>query len=170
MEKKMSNIPFNNKQQPLQTAIENDQNVSSEFNYVSEEAIAPPNEATPEVKPTQPRRSFTAKYKLKILDELDRCIATGDKGALLRREGLYSSHIAEWRSQRAAGTLGALNKVRGRKKVHDKKDIKISNLEKQVDTLTLKLTQAEAIIDVQKKISEIFGAAHPSVLHNEKTS
>jgi len=124
----------------------------------------------PEVNPSKPRRSFTAAYKLKILDELDRCTIKGEKGAIIRREGLYSSQITDWRHQREEGALSALNKVRGRKKVHDTKDQTISELEKEIQALKTKLTQAEAIIDVQKKVSEIFGISNLTHESSEKSS
>ena len=111
---------------------------------------------SPEVKPSKPRRSFSAKYKLSILDELDRCTVLGEKGAILRREGLYSSQPADWKRQRDEGALTALNQVRGRKKIHDTKDQTIADLKKERLMLQQQLAQAEAIIDVQKKVSVIF--------------
>ena len=70
--------------------------------------VAAPSAATAELTTTPKRRSFTAKYKLRILDETDRAADTGGISAILRREGLYSSALSDWRGQRAAGTLGAL--------------------------------------------------------------
>jgi len=121
----------------------------------------------PEVRPHKTRRSFTAKYKLRILDELDRCARTGERGAIIRREGLYSSQITDWRRQRNAGELTSLTNVRGRKKIHDEKDHKIESLEKEIAALKTKLLQAETIIDVQKKVSEIFGINTLSNKHSE---
>jgi len=130
---------------------------------------AAPN-SNPEVSPSKSRRAFTATYKLKILDELDRCTAVGEKGAVMRREGLYSSQITDWRRQREEGALTALNKARGRKKVHDTKDQTIAMLEKEIEGLKNKLAQAETIIDVQKKVSEIFGIGNQIHSNNETKS
>lgn len=110
-----------------------------------------------EVRPAKPRRTFTSKYKLSMLDELDRCTVAGEKGAILRREGLYTSQVTTWRQQRNSGALGAFNNARGRKKLTDKKDQEVSKLENEIDRLKAKLQQAEAIIDIQKKVSMIFG-------------
>ena len=125
-----------------------------------------PSSSEPEVRPVTSKRYFTAKYKLSTLNELDRCTAPGEKGAILRREGLYSSQITDWRRQRNEGALSALHKVRGRKKRHDAKDLKINELEKSVGVLKARLLQAEAIIDVQKKVSEIFGSSTQSNICN----
>lgn len=125
---------------------------------------------SPEVRPSQLRRHFTARYKLNLLDELDRCTKPGEKGAILRREGLYSSHVSDWRKQRNEGILSALNKTRGRKKIKDTKDEKISELEQKIIDLENKLEQAETIIDVQKKVSEIFGITNRKPKNNDDKS
>lgn len=119
------------------------------------------SEPNPEVKPARQHRKFSASYKLKILEELDRCVNPGDKGMVARREGLYSSQISDWRRLRKEGTLTALNKTRGRKKKRDAKDDKITALEAELDAVQSKLNQAEAIIDIQKKVSEILGISNP---------
>ncbi len=124
----------------------------------------------PEVNPSKQRRRFTANDKLKILDELDRCTVVGGKGAVIRREGLYSSQITEWRRQRDEGALSALNKIRGRKKQNDTKDEKIIDLENEILSLKNTLAQAEAIIEVQKKVSEIFGISNPIKKSSETSS
>ncbi len=124
----------------------------------------------PEVKVSTARRSFTASYKLKILDELDRCVANGEKGAVIRREGLYSSCISDWRRQRDEGALSALNKARGRQSRYDAHTQTVARLEKEIAALRGKLSQAELIIDVQKKVSEIFGVNSPLSDSHEKTS
>ena len=125
------------------------------------------SEPNPEVKPARQHRKFPASYKLKILEELDRCINPGDKGMVMRREGLYSSQITDWRRLRREGTLTALNKARGRKKKRDAKDEKISTLEAELVAVQSKLNQAEAIIDIQKKVSEIFGISTRKVKNSE---
>jgi transposase-like protein len=111
--------------------------------------MPPPN---PEVDAKPTRRTFTAAYKLKILDDADGC-SEGEIGALLRREGLYSSHLTAWRRQRAEGALQALGKKRGRKaKPRDKEK---EQLIKENAKLRRKLEQAEKIIEIQKKVSAL---------------
>ena len=118
----------------------------------------PPN---PEVPERPERRKFTAEYKIKILAEADACETHGEIGALLRREGLYSSHLSRWRQRQRAGALGALKpKKRGPEPdpvVPFKK--RINDLERDNERLSKKLTQAETIIDVQKKVSGLLGTA-----------
>jgi len=112
-------------------------------------------------KPT--RRRFTAEYKLRILREVDRCTQPGQLGALLRREGLYSSHLTTWRQQRDEGTLASLTpKRRGRKASPDTPLIaENERLKRENQRLTAKLRQAETIIEVQKKLSEILAIPLP---------
>jgi transposase-like protein len=117
------------------------------------------------------RRHFTAEYKLRILREADLCTQPGQVGALLRREGLYSSHLANWRRQRETGTLAGLApRRRGRKAspdaplVADNERLKRENLR-----LTEKLRQAETIIEVQKKLSELLGIPLPPADGNGST-
>ncbi len=111
----------------------------------------------PEVPEKAIRRKFTAKHKLHILREVDRCTTQGQIGALLRREGLYSSNLTTWRRQREQGTLEALSpRHRGPKAKHfDPSARRIAELECENNNLKQKLKQAETIIDVQKKLSEI---------------
>ena len=117
---------------------------------------------TPEVKPKRTNRRFSASYKLKVLEEMDRATASGQKGAILRREGLYTSQIAGWRKQRADGALSALSKVSGRKKQSSEATEHVNSLEKENADLKRRLKEAETIIDIQKKVSEIFGIKNPS--------
>jgi transposase-like protein len=109
------------------------------------------------------RRRFTAEYKLRILQEADRCDQSGQLGALLRREGLYSSHLGTWRRQRDAGTLAGLApKRRGRKASPDTPLVaENERLKRENQRLAAKLRQAETIIEVQKKLSEILGIPLP---------
>lgn len=113
----------------------------------------------PEVPEKARRRRFEAAYKLRILAEAERCIASGQLGELLRREGLYSSHLTSWRKQRDAGALEALApKQRGRKP--NRKDslaLERDRLARDNRRLTERLRQAEMIIEVQKKVSELLG-------------
>ncbi len=113
----------------------------------------------PEVPEKKARRTFTAKYKLRVLGEIDKLTDSGKIGNFLRGEGLYSSHIRTWSRQRDQGLLQGLSpKKRGRKK----KEVnplteKIARLERENKRLQDKLRKAETIIDVQKKISELMG-------------
>ncbi len=112
----------------------------------------------PEVVPRAKRRSFTAAYKLRILEEVAKCNRPGQIGALLRREGLYSSHLTTWRRQRREGQLQGLGpKKRGRKA--DPQAAEIAALRKENERLRNRLEQAELIIDVQKKLSQALGLA-----------
>ncbi len=111
----------------------------------------------PEVAEKKPRRRFTAKYKLTVLREADNCTEPGQMGALLRREGLYSSNLTTWRQQRKKGILSGLSpKKRGRKSI-PKNPLaeQVARLEKENRKLRFKLKQAETIIDVQKKVSRM---------------
>jgi len=121
-------------------------------------AFFPPD---PEVPEKKPRRHFTAAYKLRILQEYESCCEPGEIGALLRREGLYHSNIRTWRRQRDQGALqGLAPRKRGRKaKKPDPMAQKVALLERENRRLAKKLKQAETIIEVQKKISEILGIA-----------
>ena len=107
----------------------------------------------PEVKAQ--RRRFTAAYKLQILQAADACTGTGQIAALLRREGLYFSHLSKWRKLRSSDSL---DRMRGRKPDPDA-DLKkrIQELERENERLQGKLRQAAKIIEVQKKVSEILG-------------
>ena len=113
----------------------------------------------PEVPEKKKRRKFTAAYKLSIVEQANRCHQPGEIGALLRREGLYSSHLVEWRRQYESGALQGLNpKRRGRKrKPQDPSAERLAALEKENQRLKNQLRKAEIIIEAQKKISEILG-------------
>ena len=106
----------------------------------------------PEVVVQAERRRFTAKYKLHILEEADRCNGAGELGALLRREGLYSSYLSRWRRQRDQGQLQALaSKKRGRKNAaQDQRAEELVELRRENRRLQLRLQQAETVIEVQK--------------------
>jgi transposase-like protein len=113
----------------------------------------------PEVSDRPRRRTYTAEYKLRILREADACELPGETGALLRREGLYSSNLVEWRRQREAGELDGLTpKKRGRKPTHSAEDLELERLRKENAQLQERLRRAELIISVQKKVAKLFGA------------
>ena len=118
-----------------------------------------PVEPDPEVPEKARRRRFSGKYKLQILRAVEACTQPGEIGALLRREGLYSSHLSKWRQQRDVGVLEGLRpRKRGRKpRPVDPQAKRIAQLERETERLQRKLEQAEIIIDVQKKLSQILG-------------
>ena len=111
----------------------------------------------PEVREKAIRRRFTAEYKLRILKEAESCKEQGQIGAMLRREGLYSSNLTAWRHQLEKGTLEALSprKSGPKGKRPDPSARRIIELERENERLKKKLRQAETIIEVQKKVSEI---------------
>ena len=124
---------------------------SSIFSSNGSEPVEQPE---PEVVPKAARRSFSAAYKLRIVEEADQCTERGQIGALLRREGLYSSQLATWRRQREAGVLQAMApKKRGRKASLDAKDVEIAALRRENERLQKHLQQAELIIGAQKKLA-----------------
>ena len=126
----------------------------------SENVNSPNGLTDPEVRLKAERRRFNAAYKLRVLREADAC-AAGELGGLLRREGLYSSHLATWREQRTRGELAGLEeRQRGRKT--DEHAMALAQKDRRIEQLTAQLSQAEAIIDVQKKLSQLLGVMLPS--------
>jgi transposase-like protein len=117
------------------------------------------NVPDPEVIPVAERRQFKAEYKLRILEEADQCTEPGELGALLRREGLYSSYLSRWRRAREQGLLRALSpKKRGRKRTGDPElEKEVAVLRRENARLQKKLETAETIIAVQKKLSHLLG-------------
>ena len=109
-----------------------------------------------EVVPKAERRQFSAAYKLEILKEADGCTGRGEIGALLRREGLYGSHLEKWRRQRERGALGGLSGQKRGPKV-DRQAGEIARLQREKEELERRLEQAETIIEVQKKLCELLG-------------
>ena len=105
------------------------------------------------------RRVFTAEYKRRILKAADACATPGAVGALLRREGLYSSHLVVWRRARARGELAALMpKKRGRKPTAvDPRERKIAELERHLAQVTARAERAEALVELQKKLAALLG-------------
>lgn len=104
----------------------------------------------PEVPERAQRRTFTAQYKLEVLAAYD-AAPDGEKGAVLRREGLYSSHLVEWRRARDAGALAGLAAPRGRPR-RDKRDQRIAGLEAEKQRLEQELAKARFVVDVQAKL------------------
>lgn len=122
--------------------------------------VAAPAAASPELSDRPSRRNFNAKDKLRILDKLDRAVGTpGEIGAILRREGVYSSSIAEWRRQRAAGAYEGLSPVkRGPKPVSPNPlSADHAQLQRDYKRLQQRLDRAEAVIEIQKKVALLIG-------------
>jgi transposase-like protein len=117
------------------------------------------------------RRTFSTEYKIGILEQADAASATpGGVGALLRREGLFSSHLTSWRRERQAGILEALKpRKRGPRSEHNPLAEETQKLRRQVGQLTEKLRKAEIIIDVQKKVAALLGHPIPDPDLEEKS-
>ena len=115
--------------------------------------------ADPEVPEKARRRRFTAEYKLRVVEQADACTEAGEVGELLRREGLYSSHLATWRRQKREGSLQGLSPRRRGRKPNPVNPLakRVAELERENKALSARLRQAEVIIDVQKKVSQILG-------------
>ena len=131
---------------------------------------APPPRPNPEVVADARRRSFTAEYKLRILAEADAAASEpGAIGALLRREGLYSSHLLTWRRERQTGILKGLTpQKRGPKPKRTPQDNEMEKLRRENQRLTEQLRKAEIVIDVQKKVGALLGWSLPKADPEEK--
>ena len=110
----------------------------------------------PEVVAKARRRRFSAEYRLKVLKQADACKAPGELGALLRREGLYSSLLSTWRQQREQGALAEL-RARKRSPKPKPQDPRVKQLERETARLERRLKRAETIIEIQKKAAELLG-------------
>ena len=118
------------------------------------------NVPDPEVTPKAKRRTFSAEYKLRILDQAAACRNYGERGALLRREGLYASHLTHWRRELRNGALAGLRpKKRGPKL--DPLAFENTTLRRQLAQVQAQLERAEMIIEIQKKISLVLGLPPP---------
>jgi transposase-like protein len=123
--------------------------------HTNPNGTVPLDQPDPEVVVPAKRRQFTVADKLRILDEIDRC-EPGQIGAVLRREGLYSSHLTKWRRQRADGQLqGRTSQRRGRKA--EPQAAELAALRRENERLQAELEQARLIIEVQKKLCQLFG-------------
>ena len=108
----------------------------------------------PELVEQAERRSFTAEYKARMLAEADACTRPGEVGELLRREGLYTSHLTYWRKQRKAGALRELGRPRGRKPA-DKRDQEIAELRRRAVRAEAELAKARKVIEIQGNVSAL---------------
>ena len=128
-----------------------------------------PERCDPEVRERPVRRRFAAQYKRRILEEADGCSQPGQIGALLRREGLYSSLLTTWRRQReAAVAAGLAPRKRGRKPSKDPRADRLARLERENARLQRRLEQTLLIIDIQKKTSQLLGIELTDVSEHEK--
>jgi hypothetical protein len=123
-----------------------------------------PERATSPERPK--RRTFVAKYKLRILEETDEVLASGEEGGVgevLRREGLYSSHLTTWRRERDEGQLAGLTpKKRGRKPQHNPLADEYTRLQREHEKLKHELFKANAVIEVQRKVAALLGEVLPA--------
>src|SRR4051812_10043891 len=108
----------------------------------------------PELVERPKRRRFTAKYKLKILEQADACTGPGEVGELLRGEGLYTSHLTYWRKQRRDGALKELGRPRGRKPA-DRRDREIAELRRRAERAEAELQKAKKVIEIQGNVSAL---------------
>ena len=108
----------------------------------------------PELVERPKRRRFTAKYKLEILEKADACSRPGEVGELLRREGLYTSHLTYWRKQRKDGALKELGRARGRKPA-DRRDGEIAELRRRAERAEAELDKARRVIEIQGNVSAL---------------
>ena len=128
-----------------------------------------PDPEVPEQLERARRRQFTVGYKLRILTEADAARTTGEIGALLRREGLYSSHLAAWRRQRDEGILHALTPRRRGRPTHSPEQRELVRLRQENERLGQRLAAAEAVIEIQKKVSVLLGLAELSGASGERS-
>src|SRR6476660_8221745 len=130
--------------------------------------VPPPSAASPELSPRPQRRTFSAAAKLRILAETDRAADTGGIAAILRREGLYSSTLTDWRRQRDAGAFAALKPLRrGPKPVVVQPAADLDQLRRENAWLRQRLEHAEAIIEVQKKVAALLGMPMATTARDE---
>jgi transposase len=115
---------------------------------------APEGVSDPELVVQATRRSFTASYKVRILAEADACTRPGEIGELLRREGLYTSHLTYWRKQRQDGALKELSKPRGRKPA-DTRDTQIAALTRRADRAEAELAKMKRVVEIQGNLSAL---------------
>jgi transposase-like protein len=108
----------------------------------------------PELLERPRRRRFTAEYKLRMVQEADACTRSGEVGALLRREGLYSSHLSVWRQQREAGALEVMGRARGRKKRHPLEQ-ENTRLRERAERAEAELLKARKVMEVQGNVSAL---------------
>ena len=127
-----------------------DQRGVAELGFVAGGRAAPEGVPDPELVEQAKRRTFTAEYKARILAEADACTRPGEIGELLRREGLYTSHLTYWRKQRRDGALKELGQPRGRKPV-DRRDAQIAELTRRAERAEAELAKMKRVVEIQGK-------------------
>ncbi len=125
-----------------------------ERRFVAGGRAAPAGVPDPELVEQAKRRRFTAEYKLRILQQADACSRPGEIGELLRREGLYTSHLTYWRKQRKDGALKELGRPRGRKPA-DRRDGEIAELRRRAERAESELAKAKKVIEIQGNVSAL---------------
>lgn len=135
-------------------AAPEDQGAVGELGFGGGGRAAPAGVPDPELVEQAKRRTFTAAYKAKILAKADACTRPGEIGELLRREGLYTSHLTYWRKQRKEGTLKELGRPRGRKPV-DRRDQEIGQLKRKLERSEAELAKARRVIEIQGNVSAL---------------
>lgn len=131
-----------------------DQRAVGELGFPAGGRAAPAGVPDPELAERAKRRTFTAKYKLEILDKAEACTAPGEVGELLRREGLYTSHLTYWRKQRKDGALKELGRPRGRKPA-DRRDERIAELTRRAERAETELVKARKVVEIQGNVSAL---------------
>ena len=130
------------------------QRAVGELGFVGGGRAADAGVPDPELVEQAKRRKFTAKYKLEILEKADACTQPGEIGELLRREGLYTSHLTYWRKQRRDGALKELGQSRGRKPA-DRRDQQIAELTRRAERAEAELAKAKKVIEIQGNVSAL---------------
>ena len=131
-----------------------DQRGVAELGFVAGGRAAPAGVPDPELVEQAKRRRFTAKYKLEILEKADACTRPGEIGELLRREGLYTSHLTYWRKQRKDGALKELGQSRGRKPA-DSRDAQIASLTRRAERAEVELAKMKRVVEIQGNVSAL---------------
>ena len=131
-----------------------DQRAVGELGFVAGGRAASAGVPDPELVEQAKRRSFTAEYKLEILAKAEACSAPGEIGELLRREGLYTSHLTYWRKQRRDGALKELGRPRGRKPA-DRRDAEVAALRRRAERAEAELVKARKVIEIQGNLSAL---------------
>jgi len=126
----------------------------AELGFVAGGRAAPEGVPDPELVEQAKRRRFTAEYKAKVLAEADACMRPGEVGELLRREGLYTSHLTYWRKQRKDGALRELGQPRGRKPA-DKRDQQIAALTRRAERAEAELAKMKRVVEIQGNVSAL---------------
>ena len=131
-----------------------DQRAVGELRFAAGGRAARAGAPDPELVEQAKRRTFTAEYKLRVLQEADACTRPGEVGELLRREGLYTAHLTYWRKQRKDGALKELGRPRGRKPA-DRREQEIAELRRRAERLEAELAKARKVIEIQGNLSAL---------------